>query len=150
MSQLDTALTWVPLTLTFDLEFEVQIVSREWEALFSWNERDGSRWDALMGNNMEMSQLDTVLTGLPLTVTFDLEFWRSNCISRIGGPIVMERKGWGLMPWYEPQPLCDLEAQDTVRDRGLIRCRRSVDSSSFSYNGLEKFRKECFIWQQGN
>ena len=29
----------------------------------------------------------------PLTSTFDLEFSRSNCISGMGGPIVMERKG---------------------------------------------------------
>ena len=27
------------------------------------------------------------------TFTFDLEFSRSNCISGLGGPIVMERKG---------------------------------------------------------
>ena len=26
--------------------------------------------------------------------TSDLEFSRSNCISEMGGPIVMERKGW--------------------------------------------------------
>ena len=40
-----------------------------------------------------MCQLDTALTGVPLTLTFDLEFSRSNCISGMGGPIVMERKG---------------------------------------------------------
>ena len=47
----------------------------------------------LMWNKKEMSQLDAKLTGVPLTLTFDLEFWRSNCISGMGGPIVMERKG---------------------------------------------------------
>ena len=40
-----------------------------------------------------MSQLDATLTRVPLTLTVDLEFSRSNCISRMGGPIVMERKG---------------------------------------------------------
>ena len=40
-----------------------------------------------------MSQLDTALTGVPLTFTFDLEFSRSNCILGMGGPIVLERKG---------------------------------------------------------
>ena len=40
-----------------------------------------------------MSQLDSGLTRVPLTLTFDLEFSRSNCISGMGGPIVMERKG---------------------------------------------------------
>ena len=39
-----------------------------------------------------MSQMDTALTGLSLTLTFDLEFSRSNGISGTGGPIVMERK----------------------------------------------------------
>ena len=40
-----------------------------------------------------MSQLDAALTGVPLTLTFDLEFSRSNCISGMGGLIVMEQKG---------------------------------------------------------
>ena len=40
----------------------------------------------------EMSQLEAMLTRvhLNLTLTFDLEFSRSNCISGMGGPIVME------------------------------------------------------------
>ena len=46
-----------------------------------------------MWNTKEMSQLDAALTGVPLTLTFDLEFLQSNCISGMGGPIVMERKG---------------------------------------------------------
>ena len=39
-----------------------------------------------------MSQLDTTMTKVALTLTFDLELSRSNCISGMGGPIVMERK----------------------------------------------------------
>ena len=48
-----------------------------------------------MWNKKEMSQLDATLTRVPLTLTltFDLEFSRSNCISGMGGPIVMEWKG---------------------------------------------------------
>ena len=46
-----------------------------------------------MRNKKEMSQLDATLTRVPVTLTFDLEFSRSNCISGMGGPIVMERKG---------------------------------------------------------
>ena len=42
-----------------------------------------------------MSQLDDTLTRVPLTLTFDLEISRSNCISGMGGPIVMERRGRG-------------------------------------------------------
>ena len=40
-----------------------------------------------------MSQLDVMLTRVALTLTFDLEFLRSDCISGMRGPIVMERKG---------------------------------------------------------
>ena len=46
-----------------------------------------------MWNKKEMSQLDTTLTRVPLTLAFDLEISRSNCISGMGGPIVMEQKG---------------------------------------------------------
>ena len=43
-----------------------------------------------------MSQLDATLTRVPLTLTltFDLQFSRSNCISGMEGPFVMEWKGW--------------------------------------------------------
>ena len=42
-----------------------------------------------------MNQLDAKRTRVPLTLTltFDLEFLRSNCISGMGGLIVTERKG---------------------------------------------------------
>ena len=46
-----------------------------------------------MWNKKEMSLMDATLTRIPLTLTFDLEFSRSNCISGMGGLIVMERKG---------------------------------------------------------
>ena len=45
-----------------------------------------------MSNKKEMSQLDTMLTRVPLTLTFDLENSRSNYISGMGGSIVMEQK----------------------------------------------------------
>ena len=47
-----------------------------------------------MWNTKEMSQLDTALTGVPLTLNFDPDFFRSNCILELGAPIVLERKGW--------------------------------------------------------
>ena len=40
----------------------------------------------------EMSPLDATVTRVPLTLTFDLEFLRSNCISGMGGPIVIKQK----------------------------------------------------------
>ena len=46
-----------------------------------------------MWNKKGMSQLGTTLTRVPLSLTFDLEFSRSNCISGMGGPIVMKWKG---------------------------------------------------------
>ena len=46
-----------------------------------------------MWNKNEMGQLDATLTRVPFTLTFDLEFSRSNYISEMGGPIVVERKG---------------------------------------------------------
>ena len=74
MSQLDAVLTGEPLTLT--LNVEAQIVSREWETPMSWNEIDGNQLDALVWNTKEMSQLDAVLTGVLLNLTFDLECWK--------------------------------------------------------------------------
>ena len=47
-----------------------------------------------MWKTKEMSQKDAALTGVLLTFAFDLEFSRSNCISGMGGLIVMEQKGW--------------------------------------------------------
>ena len=50
-----------------------------------------------MWNKKEMSQLDATMTRIPLTLSFDLDIWPwilwPNCISWMGGPIVMERKG---------------------------------------------------------
>ena len=69
-----------------------------------------------MWNKKEMNQLDATLTKVPLTWTFDLEFWRSNCILGMEGPIVMERKGQESIG-CETLPLFDLEAEDPVRER---------------------------------
>ena len=44
-----------------------------------------------------MSQLGAALTGVPLTLTFVFEFLRSNCISGMGGPIVMEQRARELI-----------------------------------------------------
>ena len=50
-----------------------------------------------MWNNNEMSQLNVALTRVSLTLTSDLEFSRSRCIS--GGPIVMELLGRESLMW---------------------------------------------------
>ena len=55
----------------------------------------------LMWNKKEMSALDATLTRVPLTLTFDLEFSRSNCISGMGGPIAKERKGQESIRWVD-------------------------------------------------
>ena len=58
-------------------------------------------WSNWCETKMEMSQLDAMLTRVPLTLTFDLdfdlEFLRSNCISGMGGPFVIERRGTELI-----------------------------------------------------
>ena len=43
-----------------------------------------------------------------------------------GRPDCHGTKGMGVnrMPWCKRQPLCDLEAEETVRDRGNLRCWR--------------------------
>ena len=71
-----------------------------------------------MWNKKEMSQLDVTLTRVPLSLTFDLEFSRSNCISGMGGSIVLEQKGQESLgcPDVKQQPLCDPKAEDIVTD----------------------------------
>ena len=64
-----------------------------------------------MWNKKEMSQLDATL---PLTLTFDHEFSILNCISGMGGPIVMEWKGRESMGCPDVKHNhCDLEPDDT-------------------------------------
>ena len=46
-----------------------------------------------MWNKKEMSQQDAMLTKVPLTLIFELEFLLPNCILGMGGPIVIEGKG---------------------------------------------------------
>ena len=86
----DLDLWYWPLTLILN----VKLYLEKRVAQLSYNEKDGSQKDALMRNTKEMSQQDTVFTGVLLTFAFDLEFSRSNCILGMGGPIVMEWKGW--------------------------------------------------------
>ena len=47
-----------------------------------------------MWNTKEMSQQDAALTGVVVTFAFDFQFSRSDCISGMGGLIIMEWKGW--------------------------------------------------------
>ena len=116
-----------------------------------------------MWNKKEMSQLDASLTRVPdaalnvvpLTLTFDPGFSRSNCISGMGGPIVIERNGRELIECPDVKPNhCDLEAENTITDRGELRCRRfrrlvqlpieflvtlNRNPRNFSKNGFDKF-----------
>ena len=75
----------------------------------------------------EMSQLDATLTRVP----FDLDLWRWIFKVKLhlgnGRPDCHRTKGTRVdrIIWCETQPLCDLKAEDdTVRDRGDLRCRR--------------------------
>ena len=76
MSQLDTVLTGCLWPWPLTLNFEGQIVLREWEARLTWNERDGSRWYAKetkhLGDESTRYCADWG-TFEALTLTFDLE-----------------------------------------------------------------------------
>ena len=177
MSQLDAMLTGVPLILTSDLDLEFSrsnCISGMWGSIvMEWK-----GWELIGCPDVKHNGSET--TGWCADWGyFDLEFSRSNCSSGMGGLIVMEPKGrestwcpdvkhwgnewtghyadWGTfdlhlwpwifkfklylgngkpdcygtkgtavdsMPWWKTEPLCDLEEEDTVRDRGDLRCRR--------------------------
>ena len=90
-----------------------------------------------MWNKKEMGQLDAMQTRVPLTLTltFDLEFSRSNCISGTEDPIVMEQEGRESMGC----PDVKLDHYVTSRQRILLgtgltqHIGVSVDSSSYHY-----------------
>ena len=87
----------------------------------------------------EISQLETMLMRVPLTLTFDIDFWpwifkvkwpwifKVKLYVRKGRPNCHGTKGTGVnrMPWCETQPLCELKAGDTFRDQADLRCRHS-------------------------
>ena len=95
MCQLDTALTGVPLTLTFDLEFSRSNCISGMGGPIAMERKGRESIGCPDVKHKEISQLDAALTGVPLTLTFDLEFSRSNCISGMGGPIITPT----MWPW---------------------------------------------------
>ena len=81
----------------FFVKLQIHFKFPQSNILFAISEEWLVQW---MWNNKQMTQLDAMLTWVPLTLTFDLEFSRSNCISGMGGPIViivMEWKGRELI-----------------------------------------------------
>ena len=94
MSQPDATLTMVPLTLTltFDLKLSRSncISGVGGPIVIQLKRRESIECPDV--NIKEMSQLDAALTGIPLSLIFDLEISRSNGISGMGGLIVMEPK----------------------------------------------------------
>ena len=103
-----------------------------------------------MWNKKEMSQLDALLTRIPLTSAFDLDLWpwifKVKLYLGNGRPNCHRTKGMGVnrMPWCETQPLCDLEAEDIVRDQGDVRCR-SFRWLVWLYNSIETLLYNCGI-----
>ena len=115
-----------PLTLTFDLEF------RRWNRISGMGdlnviERRG--WESIecpdvkhYGNESKGCCADWgtfVLCIWPWI--FKVKLYLGN-----GRPDSHGTKGMGVnrMPWCKRQSLCDLEAEETVMDRGDLRCRR--------------------------
>ena len=96
---LDPHLTW-NFDLNDDLDpwfwrsnFE-KVVTQEWDAWLTWNERDGSRL-----NVGPMSWLSTLTSPMTWPWIFKVKFWNS-CIPGIGGPIDMEWKGYESIGCY--------------------------------------------------
>ena len=128
MSQLDATLTRVPLTLTFDLElwpwiFKVKFYFRNGRSDCHWTY--GMGVDRMPGCETLRKWVNWMLRWLgylwPWPLTIKVKLYLAN-----GSPDCHGTKWMGVdrMPWCEAQPLCDLEAEDTVRDRGDLRCRR--------------------------
>ena len=103
-----------------------------------------------MWNKKEMSQKDATLTRgpWPLTLTFDLENSRSNCISGMGGSIVMERKRQESLGC----PVVKHNHYVTPRQRILLPTgwlKMSAFPSTRlvgSDNGLSPGRRQSIIW----
>ena len=91
-----------------------------------------------------MSQLDAVLTGLPLTMTFDLEFTRSNCISGMGGPIVIQQKGRELIGCPDVKHNHNVTSRQKIllRTRVIKEVGISVDLSGLM-NIIDVFIDAC-------
>ena len=81
---------------------------------------------------------------------FDLDLWpwifKVKLYLGNGRPNCHRTKGMGInrMPWWETQPLCDLEAEDIVRDRGDVRCQ-SFRWLVWLYNSIETLLYNCGI-----
>ena len=87
-----------PLTLNF----QGQIVTREWEAPLSWNERDVSRLDALIWNTKEKSNWTLCWLGYLWPWLLTLNF-QGQIVSREWEAWLTwtERAGVDRMPWCE-------------------------------------------------
>ena len=136
---------WRPLTLTLDLDFSrsncisgiggpIVMEIRGWHSI----ECPGVKH---LGNESTERWADSGT----FTFTFDLEFWRSNCISGMGGPIVIERKGRDSIGC----PDVKHSHYDTGRGQGGV----SVDSFSFGIViktfYLNEFKNELGISNDG-
>ena len=130
MSNLDATLTMVPLTVTFDLDiwpwiFKVKLYLGNWSPHCHGTKGRGvdrMPWCETLRKwvNWTIHWLG-YLRPWPLTLNFHVKLYLWN-----GRPDCHGMKGTGVdrMPWCDTQPLCDLEAEDTVTDRGDWRCRR--------------------------
>ena len=128
MSQLDAMLTRVHLTLAFDLWpwiFKVKLYLR--------NERSdchgtkGTEVDRMPWCKRLRKWVNGTLRWLGYFFYHCLWPWIFKVKLYLGNgrPDCHGTKGMGvnMMPWCKRQALCDLEAEETVRDQGDLRCR---------------------------
>ena len=124
-------LTRVPLTLTFDLDlwpwiFKVKLYLGNGRPDCHWTK--GTAVDRMPWCETVRKWVNWTLHWLgyygpwPLTLDFQgVKLYLGN-----GRPDCHGTKGMGVnrMPWCKRKPLCDLEAEEIVRDQGDLRCRR--------------------------
>ena len=132
MRQLDAPLTRGPLTLTFDLGlwpwiFEVK--------LYIGNGRPNCHGTKGRGVN-RMPWCETLRKWVNWMLRWPGYLWpwifKVKLYIGNGRPDCHGTKGRGVdsMPWCKTQPLCDLEAEDSVRDRVTRDGSVSINSSS--------------------
>ena len=129
MSHLDGKLTSVPLTLTFHLDlwpwiFKVKLYLGNGSP--DCHGTKGTGVDRMPWCGTLRKWVKWMLCWLGylwpwlLTLIFKVKLYLGNGRPDCHGT---KRTGVHMMPWCETQPLCDFEAEDTVRDRGDLRCR---------------------------
>ena len=98
---------------------------------------------AIVVKQKDMSQLNTTLNRLPLTLTFELDIWPWISMVKLylgdGSPDChgTKRTGVDRMPWCETQPLCDLDSSSCCNiPSWMTEARVSYRDNCMAADGL--------------